>query len=122
MSALDEFKDGLDELCEDLGETVTYYHEASDTTIAGVVAVRGRSNWDAESPQPGVKVGTKSAAWTLQVSQLVDSGSNQLMPGRDDTITDENGDVFKCLPVSKQAPLYEWVLRNSHVRIHTKEQ
>lgn len=104
------------------GETITYARSSAGISIEISGAMQGDTNWDANNPQPGLKIGERSVDWLIEYSQLV-SGS-QLTPERGDTITTADGRTFRCLPFGSQDLLYRWVDRGGRtwVRIHTKER
>lgn len=107
---------------EAAGEAVTYARGATSIAITG--AVQGDTNWDADNPQPGIKIGERSVDWIIESAQVVDSSGTQLTPEAGDTITTADGRVFRCLPFGPQNQIYRWLDRNgrSRFRIHTKER
>jgi len=112
---------GLSAAAEVAGEAVTYARGVTSIAITG--AIQGDTNWDADNPQPGLKIGERSADWLIAFSQIKD-GATQLTPAKGDTITTSDGRVFRCLPFGKQHLLFQWVDRHGRtwVRIHTKER
>ena len=102
------------------GESVTYARGAISIDVAG--AIQGETVWDA-SRTDHVKIGTKSADWLIE-SRKLDNDGTLLTPARGDTITREDGVVFKVLPFGEQSQTWRYSDRNGRefFRIHTKEQ
>ena len=122
MSAFsDAITVGLSAISQAVGEVVTYAQGAVSVEITG--AVQGRSTWDADKPQPGLKIRERSASWLLQLSKLVD-GSTQLYPTKGDTLTTSDGRTFRALPNGPADPVYSPVDRagRSWVRVNMKER
>ena len=120
--ASDAIAASLDMQAELHGEAVTY-SRSGGISIAITGAIQGDTNWDADNPQPNVKIGERSADWLIEYSQIK-NGTTQLTPQRDDEITTADGRTFKVLPFGPKNLTHRWVDRNgrSWVRIHTKER
>ena len=86
-------------------------------------AVKGSTNWDRNAAHPNVRIGDRSTDWLIEAALLVD-GETQLEPQRDDTITTEDGTVYRVLPFGPDRQLWQWHDRASQTtyRIHTKER
>jgi hypothetical protein len=117
----DAISDGLAEVAEAAGEEVTYVQGVTSLTVEG--AVQGQTTWDADKPQPGLKITERTVSWLVELAELVDSGT-QLYPAKGDTLTTSDGRNFRALPIGPSSPVYEFVDRNGRtwVRISMKER
>ena len=117
----DSVANGLALASEFAGETITYTRGATVLTITG--AIQGHTDWEADTPQPGLKVGERSADWLINFENIVGAVIN-LTPEKGDEIQTEDGRRFRCLPFGPQSLLYRRVNRSGGkwLRIHTKER
>lgn len=101
------------------GEPITYTRGGVILSIS--LAVRGVTNWSTDAPFPGFRVGERSVDWLIRAVDLVD-GETSLEPQRGDEIETESGEVFRVIPMAKDAPLWQWSDREGQSirRIFTK--
>ena len=112
------------EVAADLqGETVTFERDGVEVEI--VNAVRGSTNWDAESPFPQSRVNDHSTDWIIETAALVDDEGDELEPQRGDSFTVKaTGEVFKVMPHGKHSVLWRWVDQTGQAfrRVFTRER
>lgn len=104
--------------------------EAADEVVWNISieiakAVRGATNWEAGSPFPGLRVGSRSVDWLVLGSDIVvQNSTTALEPKRDDKFVTENGETFKVIPFGANAQLWNWHDRTGRSvrRIFTEER
>lgn len=103
------------------GEAVTFTRDS--TTLDITRAVRASTNWNTENAAEGAVVSDKSIDWLIRLDDLT-SGTTVYYPARGDTITDENGTVYRVMPFGPNDQLWSWHDRDgrSVVRVHTRER
>lgn len=101
------------------GESVTYTRGA---TTATVTATRGSSRWASEPVEGSVNVEERSEDWLIVATDLTEAGITG-GPTRGDTITDENGTVFRAMPPGDTEQVWRWHDRGRTVyRVFSKER
>ena len=121
MSAFsDAITSGLDAVSTSAGEEVTYVQAASVITLT---AVQGRTSWDSDKPQPGLKLTERTASWLIPAAQLR-LGSRLITPRPGDTLTTSDGRTFRALPRGPAEPVHSPVDRagRSWWRVNMKER
>lgn len=98
------------------GEPITYTQGVTNVTIDK--AVRGQSDPMRMSVQPGFTTEETLQDWLIDFEDL------GLTPGRNDTITDASGRVYRVLPPGQDEPIWRWHGNTPEVayRIHTKQR
>lgn len=101
------------------GESVTYTRGATTVTVT---ATRGSSRWTSEAVEGSVNVDERSEDWLILAADLTD-GEITGGPTRGDTITDENGTVFRVMPPGSTEQVWRFHDRGQTVyRIFSKER
>lgn len=100
------------------GETITY--ERNGTVISVGLAIRGQTDWPAESAFDGAMIHERSTDWLLMAT---DDNGDTWEPARGDTITDENGVVFQVLPFGATEQTFRFHDRGRTIyRVYSKER
>jgi len=87
-----------------------------------VTATRGSSRWTSEAVEGSVTVDERSEDWLIVATDLTESGITAA-PTRGDTITDENGTVFRAMPPGSTEQVWRWHDRGRTIyRIFSKER
>jgi hypothetical protein len=102
------------------GEDITFVR--GDVTIP-CKAIRGNTNWDANTAFPGNRVGNRSTDWLIVAADLIPTDeTDPLTPKRDDAIQTDAGD-FKVMPFGADSQLWKYHDRARQIyRIFTKER
>ncbi|MDM4014632.1 hypothetical protein [Roseiconus lacunae] len=97
-------------------ETVTYTRDGS--SIEGVIAVRGRSEFEEVSSEGEIHVQTRMTDWLIR-AQLLKLDGQPIEPKRGDKITTSNGQSFEVFP-GPDGEHWRWREAHQHAyRIHT---
>lgn len=100
------------------GENVTYTRGAQ--TILVEKAVRGSTVWESIEIESGLQIQERSVDWIIEAT---DTDGASWEPRRDDLVTDENGVVYRVMPLGDTDQVWRWHDRGRQFyRIHSKER